>query len=68
MRVENNDAKAHHIDYFVTSLNTDASNLMIVCPNHHSIIHSANPSFDRRQLQYAYKNRLKQKLLLNEHL
>ena len=39
-------AEAHHIDYFVNSLNNDASNQMIVCPNHHSIIHDANPVFD----------------------
>ena len=30
--------EAHHIDYFVRSLNNDASNQLIVCPNHHSII------------------------------
>ncbi|MCM1566684.1 MAG: hypothetical protein FNP40_15475 [Dehalobacter sp. 4CP] len=32
-------AEAHHIDYFVQSLNNDANNQLIVCPNHHSIIH-----------------------------
>ena len=30
---------AHHIDYFTKSLNNDATNIMIVCPNHHGIIH-----------------------------
>ena len=30
--------EAHHIDYFVLSLNNDAGNQLIVCPNHHSII------------------------------
>ena len=30
-------AEAHHIDYFVNSLNNDANNQMIVCPNHHSV-------------------------------
>ena len=40
--------EAHHIDYFVSSLNNDASNnQLIVCMNHHSIIHDTNPSFDR---------------------
>ncbi len=60
--------EAHHIDYFVTSLNNDASNQMIVCPNHHSIIHDANPIFDRRQMQYIYINGFEQKLVLNQHL
>ncbi len=61
-------AEAHHIDYFVSSLNNDASNQLIVCPNHHSIIHDANPIFDRQRRLYIYKNGLEQGLMLNEHL
>lgn len=61
-------AEAHHIDYFVTSLNNDAKNQMIVCPNHHSIIHDTNPVFDRKKLLYVYSNGMTQKLLLNKHL
>lgn len=61
-------AEAHCIDYFVSSLNNDANNQLIVCPNHHSIIHDANPIFDRRRLIYIYKNGLEQRLVLNQHL
>ena len=61
-------AEAHHIDYFVNSLNNDAKNQMIVCPNHHSIIHDANPVFDRKRCMYLYKNGLEQRLVLNRHL
>ncbi len=61
-------AEAHHIDYFVSSLNNDANNQLIVCPNHHSIIHDTNPIFDRRRLIYIYKNGLEQRLILNQHL
>lgn len=61
-------AEAHHIDYFVKSLNNDSSNQMIVCPNHHSIIHDANPVFDRGRLMYIYKNGIEEKLVLNKHL
>ena len=60
--------EAHHIDYFITSLNNDACNQMIVCPNHHSIIHDTNPVFDRRRLLYVYKNGVEQELMLNRHL
>lgn len=60
--------EAHHIDYFVSSLNNDASNQLIMCPNHHSIIHDTNPAFDRRRLLYIYKNGFEQKLVLNQHL
>lgn len=60
--------EAHHIDYFVSILNNDASNQLIVCPNHHSIIYDTNPVFDRRRLLYIYKNGFEQKLVLNQHL
>ena len=60
--------EAHHIDYFVSSLNNDANNQLIVCPNHHSIIHDTNPLFDRRKLMYIYRNGFEQKLVLNQHL
>lgn len=61
-------AEAHHIDYFVNSLNNDASNQMIVCPNHHSIIHDANPVYDRKRRMYVYANGVEQRLVLNKHL
>lgn len=60
--------EAHHIDYFVKSLNNDASNQIIVCPNHHSIIHDVNPVFDRKRLLYSYENGMEEKLVLNRHL
>ncbi|MDO4479343.1 MAG: HNH endonuclease signature motif containing protein [Lachnospiraceae bacterium] len=60
--------EAHHIDYFVRSLNNDANNQLIVCPNHHSIIHDVDPVFDRKHLLYRYDNGFEEKLLLNKHL
>ena len=61
-------AEAHHIDYFVNSLNNDANNQMIVCPNHHSIIHDANPVFDRRRMVYRFDNGVEERIILNKHL
>lgn len=61
-------AEAHHIDYFVNSLNNDANNQMIVCPNHHSIIHDANPVFDRRRMVYRFDNGVEERISLNKHL
>ena len=60
--------EAHHIEYFVNSMNNDASNQMIVCPNHHSIIHDKNPVFDRQHKEYHFPNGVIQKLTLNTHL
>lgn len=61
-------AEAHHIDYFVLSLNNDANNQMILCPNHHSIIHEANPVFDRKRMLYVFPNGVHQSLTVNKHL
>lgn len=60
--------EAHHIDYFVNSLNNDANNQLIVCPNHHSIIHELNPVFDRKKLIYLYPNGTQEGLAINQHL
>ena len=59
---------AHHIDYFVRSMNNNADNILIVCPNHHGIIHDKNPIFDRKSLTYTYPNGYREGLMLNEHL
>ena len=61
-------AEAHHIDYFVNSLNNDANNQMIVCPNHHSVIHDANPMFDRKKMVYRFDNGIEEKIIVNKHL
>ena len=61
-------AECHHIDYFVRSLNNDASNLLILCPNHHRIIHAAEPTFDRKAKIFRYDNGYYDELILNKHL
>ena len=58
----------HHIDYYVNSLNNDSNNQMVVCPNHHSIIHDANPRFDRKRMMYLYPNGVEQRIVVNLHL
>jgi len=61
-------AHTHHIEYFCKSLNNDASNIMIVCPNHHGVIHAVNPEFNWEQKQFFYPNGLHEGLKLNKHL
>jgi len=60
--------EAHHIEPFSQSVNNNASNIMIICPNHHEIIHSAPPFFDRSTLTFIYPNGLRERLILNIHL
>lgn len=61
-------AETHHIDYFIHSLNNDSDNQLVLCPNHHRIIHNTNPIFIRSKLIYEYPNGLKQRLLINKHI
>jgi hypothetical protein len=58
----------HHIEYFSVSLNNDADNIMVVCPNHHGIIHAKNPVFDKKGKTFTYPNGLVEGLKLNVHL
>lgn len=59
---------AHHIDYFTKSLNNNYSNVLIVCPNHHRIIHAYNPVFKVQNKEFVYPNGYKEGLVLNMHL
>ena len=60
--------EVHHIDPFVASLNNDVSNLLVLCPNHHRVIHAAQPEFHRQTLSFVYPNGLNEKLKINLHL
>ena len=68
---ESYDAKVihtHHIEYFSVSLNNNANNIMVICPNHHSIIHATNPVFDKKNKVFKYPNGYVEGLKLNLHL
>jgi 5-methylcytosine-specific restriction endonuclease McrA len=58
----------HHIEYFTRSLNNDAANIIIICPNHHSIIHAANPKYDKYRKMFLYPNGYADKISINLHL
>jgi 5-methylcytosine-specific restriction enzyme A len=60
--------EAHHIVPFVQTMNNDTDNIMIVCPNHHRIIHSAKPEFFPREEYLIYPNGFREQLTLNNHL
>lgn len=59
---------AHHIDYFTHSLNNNPNNILIVCPNHHGIIHSCNPEFDFAEKTFKYANGYVEGLKMNKHI
>jgi len=45
-----------------------SSNMLVVCPNHARVIHTARPSFNYNTLTYEYPNGFKEKLVLTRHL
>ena len=63
-----NFKKAHHIEYFTRSMNNNASNIIIVNPNFHRIIHQASPIFDRKTLSFRFPNGVIEKVKLDKHL
>lgn len=60
--------EAHHIDYFTTSQNNDTTNIIIISPNYHRIIHKNNPKFNRKKFQFEFPNGELLKLKLYDHL
>ncbi len=60
--------ESHHIDPFVVSMNNDSTNQIVICPNHHRVIHKAEPIFDRTRFLFIYSNGREDKLILNKHL
>ena len=67
-RFDVNVVEAHHIIPFTVSMNNDTSNIIILSPNYHRIIHKAKPEFDREQLAFIYPNGLVDKVKLDKHL
>ena len=61
-------SEAHHIEYFTKSLNNNASNIIILCPDHHRIVHKAKGIFDYETHCFTYDNAKVDALMYNLHL
>lgn len=60
--------EAHHIEYFSKSLNNKTTNLIILCPNHHTLIHRTNPIYDRQKKLFIMPNGKELEISYNLHL
>lgn len=60
--------EAHHIEYFTRTQNNDSTNIIIISPNYHRIIHKNNPHFNRKKFQFEFQNGEVLRLKLYEHL
>lgn len=63
-----NICEAHHIDFFSESQNNNASNIIILCPNHHRLIHKLKPKFDAESLTFTTASGENLPIKLNYHL
>ena len=60
--------EAHHIIPFTQSLNNDTSNIIIISPSYHRIIHKAKPEWLSNEKAFRFPNGLVETVRLNKHL
>lgn len=61
-------AEAHHIIYRSRGGADAMENLVLVCPNHHTVIHATDATFDYGRLHFIFSNGRVEPLCLNGHL
>ncbi len=61
-------SETHHVIWLSRGGVDHSNNLIVVCPNHHRIIHEAQPKFDRDKFSFIYPNGLKESLRFTDHL
>ena len=60
--------EAHHITPFTVSMNNDTSNIIILSPSYHRIVHKVHPFFNRKTLSFEFPNGVVEQVKLNYHL
>jgi 5-methylcytosine-specific restriction endonuclease McrA len=60
-------AETHHIQYLSEGGPDISGNMVVLCPNHHRIVHATHAEFNRTELEYYYPNGLREKLILPAH-
>jgi len=58
----------HHVVYLSRGGPDDITNLMLLCPNHHEVIHATNAVFDFKDRHYVFPNNRREPLVLNTHI
>ena len=58
----------HHVVWLSRGGDNDRSNLVVLCPNHHAIVHRDDPPFDHGRLAFSFANGAVEALRLNLHL
>ena len=61
-------SEAHHIAHFSDSQNNDSSNIIILCPNHHRLVHKLNPKFDSERGCFVFSDNSELRIEIDFHL
>lgn len=61
-------SEAHHIAHFSDSQNNDSSNIIILCPNHHRLMHKLNPKFDSEKGCFVFSDNFELSIEIDFHL
>ncbi len=61
-------AEAHHIVYLSRGGDDELMNMVLLCPNHHTVIHKTDAPFDYSRLLFFFPNGRTEPLCLNTHL
>ncbi len=67
MTYDVNICEGHHIEHFAKSFNNSADNIIVLCPDHHRLMHTAKPVLNREVLQFQYDNGYIEKVKLIDH-
>jgi hypothetical protein len=61
-------AEAHHIVYLSRGGDDNLLNMVLLCPNHHTVVHRTEATFDYSRLVFCFPNGRVEPLCLNTHL
>lgn len=56
--------EAHHIEKFSLTQNNKPDNIMILCPNHHRLVHKCDAKIDIKKKEVIYGNGLVEKIII----
>lgn len=60
--------EAHHIEHFSLTQNNDSSNIIILCPNCHRLMHKLNPRYVPEEKCFVFENDQRLYVKLDYHL
>jgi 5-methylcytosine-specific restriction endonuclease McrA len=60
-------SETHHIRYLSLGGPDVSGNIVVLCPNHHRIVHATDARFNRQSLAYEYPNGLREPLIRPDH-